>query len=367
MEGNKDEALKCRHLAEKYLQQGDTDKAIKFLKKAEKLYPSKKVQDLLNSLLKKESSEETEESEKIDGVRHRKQTSSHGETANGSVTYDKNYTTEQVEAVKRIKNCRDYYEILGIPRDASDADIKKQYRKLALQFHPDKNRAPGATEAFKAIGNAFAVLTDEDKKKRYDRYGDENPQNLYTHNHYDYSRGFEADITPEEIFNMFFGGPMPGGRVYVNRRHRNRNHHHSHVHDEGQEVNTLYSLVQFLPILLLVLMSLLSTFMLQDPIYSLQRTGSYYLERQTNRYKINYYVQEGFDEKYSEAKSLHKLERHIENEYINRVQSQCYRERQYREELYARGRFWHEPSLIEKANNFKMRNCEALEKLSERG
>lgn len=46
-----------------------------------------------------------------------------------------------------------------------------------------------------AIGNAFAVLTDADKKKRYDKYGDENPQSVYTHDHYDYSRGFEGKLS----------------------------------------------------------------------------------------------------------------------------------------------------------------------------
>ena len=57
----------------------------------------------------------------------------------------------------RIRKCQDYYEILGVTKDASEADLKKSYRKMALQFHPDKNNAPGAGEAFKAIGNAFAV------------------------------------------------------------------------------------------------------------------------------------------------------------------------------------------------------------------
>ena len=57
----------------------------------------------------------------------------------------------------RVRKCKDYYEILGVSKDASDSDLKKSYRKLALQFHPDKNKAPGAGEAFKSIGNSFAV------------------------------------------------------------------------------------------------------------------------------------------------------------------------------------------------------------------
>ena len=59
----------------------------------------------------------------------------------------------------RVRKCKDYYEILGVSKDASDSDLKKSYRKLALQFHPDKNKAPGAGEAFKSIGNSFAVRT----------------------------------------------------------------------------------------------------------------------------------------------------------------------------------------------------------------
>ena len=69
-------------------------------------------------------------------------------------------------------NKRDYYEVLGVGRDATPEQLKKAYRKLAVQFHPDKN--PGdasAEEKFKELGEAYDVLFDEQKRAAYDRYG----------------------------------------------------------------------------------------------------------------------------------------------------------------------------------------------------
>jgi DnaJ-class molecular chaperone len=57
-----------------------------------------------------------------------------------------------------------------VARSVSDADLKKAYKKLALQYHPDKNKAPGASEAFKAIGKAFNILSDVKQRKQYDPY-----------------------------------------------------------------------------------------------------------------------------------------------------------------------------------------------------
>ena len=66
---------------------------------------------------------------------------------------------------------RDYYEVLGVPKNAEKGDIKNAYRKLALQYHPDRNKSAGAEERFKEISEAYAVLSDDDKRKRYDTYG----------------------------------------------------------------------------------------------------------------------------------------------------------------------------------------------------
>ena len=68
-------------------------------------------------------------------------------------------------------NKRDYYEVLGVSKDASDADIKSAFRKLAKKYHPDVSKEPDAAEKFKEAQEAYAVLSDADKRKQYDQYG----------------------------------------------------------------------------------------------------------------------------------------------------------------------------------------------------
>ncbi len=96
---------------------------------------------------------------------------------------------------------RDYYEVLGIPRNATDEDIKRAFRKLAFKYHPDHNHEDGAEEKFKEVNEAFQVLCDPDKRAAYDRFGHGGPEELF-------GRGFEGfDFSGfGDIFDAFFGG-----------------------------------------------------------------------------------------------------------------------------------------------------------------
>jgi molecular chaperone DnaJ len=96
---------------------------------------------------------------------------------------------------------RDYYEVLGLPRDASAEDVRKAFRKLAFQYHPDRNHDNGAAEKFKEINEAYEVLSDTDKRAAYDRYGHNGAESLF-------GRGFEGfDMGGfGDIFEAFFGG-----------------------------------------------------------------------------------------------------------------------------------------------------------------
>lgn len=96
---------------------------------------------------------------------------------------------------------RDYYEVLGVQRDASLEEIKKAFRKLAFQYHPDRNHDIGASDKFKEINEAYEILSDADKRAAYDRYGHNGAENLF-------GRGFEGfDMGGfGDIFEAFFGG-----------------------------------------------------------------------------------------------------------------------------------------------------------------
>uniref|UniRef100_A0A8C9XQE1 DnaJ heat shock protein family (Hsp40) member B1b n=1 Tax=Sander lucioperca TaxID=283035 RepID=A0A8C9XQE1_SANLU len=112
-----------------------------------------------------------------------------------------------------VKMGKDYYDILGIKKGASEDDIKKAYRKQALRFHPDKNKSPGAEEKFKEIAEAYDVLSDPKKKDIYDRYGEEGlkgggqPGGGGCGGPGSFSYSFQGD--PHAIFAEFFGGRNP--------------------------------------------------------------------------------------------------------------------------------------------------------------
>ncbi len=125
----------------------------------------------------------------------------------------------------------DYYDILGVSRNASKDEIKQTYRKLALKYHPDRNKSPEAEEKFKEISEAYAVLSDDEKRRIYDMYGHEGISGRYTAE--DLFRGSEFNFEEifkdlgfdfagsggfRNIFDVFFGGGQFGGFGFGSRR-----------------------------------------------------------------------------------------------------------------------------------------------------
>lgn len=100
------------------------------------------------------------------------------------------------------------YTTLEIAPGASEAEIKKAYRKLARQYHPDVNKDPAAEEKFKEINAAYEVLSDKDKKAKYDQYGD---SMFGGQNFHDFSRAQGGNVDLDEILRSMFGGGGAGG------------------------------------------------------------------------------------------------------------------------------------------------------------
>jgi len=135
---------------------------------------------------------------------------------------------------------KDYYKILGVQKSANDDDLKKAYRKLALKYHPDKNKSPGAEEKFKEIAEAYDVLSDKKKREVYDQYGEEglkggmggggggggpggpsgNFQSYSFHgNPHETFRMFFGDENPFANFFSFQGGPQGGQQFNFSSGH----------------------------------------------------------------------------------------------------------------------------------------------------
>ncbi|WXG39593.1 MAG: molecular chaperone DnaJ [Candidatus Freyarchaeum deiterrae] len=110
---------------------------------------------------------------------------------------------------------RDYYDVLGVSKDATKDEIKTAYRKLAMQYHPDRNKSPDAEEKFKELSEAYGVLSDEEKRQQYDQFGHAGISGKYTQEDIFRNVDFESIFRGfgfggfDSIFESLFGG---GGR-----------------------------------------------------------------------------------------------------------------------------------------------------------
>ena len=103
---------------------------------------------------------------------------------------------------------RDPYDVLGVPRDADEAQIKKAFRRLARELHPDVNQHdPDAEEKFKEAAEAYEILSDAERRSVYDRYGHEGLSSS------GFSSNFQGFGSFGDIFDAFFGGGDPFGRA----------------------------------------------------------------------------------------------------------------------------------------------------------
>ncbi len=110
---------------------------------------------------------------------------------------------------------RDYYDVLGVERSVSPDEIKRAYRQAALKYHPDRNKEPGAEEKFKEASEAYEVLSDPEKRQRYDRYGHAGLEGVGLHD-FSHMRADDIFSVFSDLFGDAFGGAF-GGRSRATR------------------------------------------------------------------------------------------------------------------------------------------------------
>jgi DnaJ family protein B protein 12 len=233
-------------------------------------------------------------------------------------------------------SARDYYAVLGVDRKASEDEIKKAYKKMALQWHPDKNpnNADEATKKFKEIAEAFACLSDAEKRKRYDLYGPDNGGNGGG----GFSQGGgsfrDTQLNPEDLFNMFFGGELPRGAFQhyssAGFRQSPRQRHAPRPHQPNDEASAGASLLHLLPLLLFLLASFSSfgSSGSSAPVYGFEASAEFSKVRTTSTGTgVKYFVKPNFEQEYyrllSNSLQLQSFEEEVEVSFFKHLKERC--------------------------------------------
>eukprot|EP00357_Protocruzia_adherens_P003804 CAMPEP_0115022264 /NCGR_PEP_ID=MMETSP0216-20121206/31430_1 /TAXON_ID=223996 /ORGANISM="Protocruzia adherens, Strain Boccale" /LENGTH=295 /DNA_ID=CAMNT_0002394881 /DNA_START=55 /DNA_END=942 /DNA_ORIENTATION=+ len=282
------------------------------------------------------------------------------------------YTPEQEAMCKTILGKKDFYDILGVSRQAAEDEIKKNYRKLALKLHPDKNQAPSSTEAFKTVSKAFACLSDAEKRKYYDTYGEEHttpgrPQGRHAGAAYYY----EDEFDPDELFRMFFGGNVFAHQGGIYRRQYRRQQPNRQQAQHGN----LSSLLQLLPIFLLLLMSFINNWANPDlsTYYSFNETRTHQVQKVSKNFSVSYYIdQPGVDSFRSPKDVLRQIDNEVEEAYVHNLKRECYQKTSYRDRMNAAARYYGKSTergreYVDKAQGVDLSPCHELNDLMPRG
>ncbi|KAI3414982.1 J domain-containing protein [Psidium guajava] len=329
MDSNKGEALRCRGFAEEAIAAGNKERALRFIKIARRLDCNLPVAELLDRCDKlnfgsEETSTECDKSNKEPGS---------GKYDEASNAGKRKFSEEHVQLIGQIKRTRDYYALLGLERACSLEEIKKAYRKLSLKVHPDKNKAPGAEEAFKKVSKAFKCLSDDGSRRQYDHTGFvEEFEYNQRHNARQRRRRagndlFDDDFDPEEIFRAFFrqGEPFRTYHVY-------RTGGAGGYRREDSDVGgfSLMVLLQMLPFLIILLLAYLP---FTEPEYSLFKNYTYEVSKATEKHGVEFFVKSSaFDNSYPPGSPARaNIEDNVIKDYKNMLWRYCHIEMQRRQ------------------------------------
>jgi len=311
------EAKKYLEYAEMAIQDRDYEDAKKNILKSLNYHVSEKAYQILeqcNKLIegggkpphKKSNAGESSTQQKDEEGKESSQESSPLEPEDKKETAEDNDNNLICEDILSKK---DYYEILGIEKTASDEEIKKQYKKLALKLHPDKNRSPKSTEAFKKVTQAFSCLSNKEKRKIYDEHGNEEGFRTRYREYF----ADEDEIDPEEFFEYVFYG-----RSSRNRRGRRPQH-------VVQENGKWFMILQFLPIIIMLLVSMYMNFSssYSSPGFSLETMHPYTYRRITTNLEIPYYVKPTDDMRLLDYYDSPEFERKVLDSYREKLDREC--------------------------------------------
>lgn len=268
------------------------------------------------------------------------------------------------EEIQRILRAKNFYDILGVPKNVDEDELRRKYKKLALTCHPDKCQHPQAEEAFKALGKAWSTISDPQKRAQYDRYGEDGVNRAASRG----GGGHGEAYPPEDIYDIFaqmFGADIVHGqRHYTHQRGRARRPQHQ------QMQQTPMQLVQVLPILLFFLVYFLFSFGLNDrqAPYSLHRDQEmgFTQKRTTKHHKIPYFVQSSFRKEYGHEPVLQQVEQQVFQTYKNHLNRRCKFEQREKYQKQQRASFYtgkERQEMLEKAQRHSTQSCDDLQNL----